>query len=412
MKLYFGLGISEAFAKGMSWLSLASLPLFVSPSKYGEITIIYSVLMMLFPLVLIGQDRVILSLRTKSDSQELFLSLSTCLFVSIILSGAISAYLIATEGLKPWAYLLIPFAALALAGNKILLCSLRNSSRYKAYSYNRIAYSTLRLLFVLISAAKFISITPYILAELIAALAATFQSKSTVKWQKIKFRAIVERVKEGLPLAIHGVSSGVLALSDRFLIGKFHSTEAVGNYNFSYTIASALVFSFAIISLVFEPRIYKSESNRELTSITSSCIKKMYAVGIPFSVLLSATYYFAFIFIDQYTPAPDVFFIILLAHLAMPIYLTSNYTLIRAGKAKTLLKCTFLAATTNIALNIIFIPIYGIVAAAITTLIGNLILAVLSLRAAKLSPLEGQPHSDGVKASQDKSKKTENTEKK
>ncbi|TEA79947.1 polysaccharide biosynthesis C-terminal domain-containing protein [Allopusillimonas ginsengisoli] len=371
-----GVGLSEAVARSCSWLSLALLPFFISPSDYGKIVLCYSLLMTLSPLVLMGQDRELLSAKTENIALEAFSAATVCMITSAILFllGAGSIPFIPEA---PLYLLYIPLVALLLSLNKILLCTYRTQSKFLQFSKNRLLYASTRLILVVTLSSYTGSTFLYLLAESFAAVFTSLKVFSVASWSKISFYTLRIRISKGLPIACHGISGILLSMSDRFILAHYLDSDAVGQYSFMYTFTSALTFAYAVIAIVFEPKIYKSNSILELSKTTTKCVIYMISLGCVLSVILSVCYFIATIYLEEYTYNPLIYCVLLAAHLIMPFYLVSNYTLIKIGRAKLLFFSSLIAMILNVALNVFLIPKYGITGAAYSTLAGNLALVVV-----------------------------------
>lgn len=361
-------GFSEFFSKILSWLSLAIIPLFASPTIYGEIVLYYSIIMFFVPVFLFGQDRLILR---QDETQEL---LNSFVFTSCI-------WLLFSFLLFLLDYLWVSVAALILTFNKIYLTYLRASERLKIFAINRFIYSISRFLLVIIAVYFFYSLKSYIFAEILAALLATslvcrilFSSGYIINIDYF------ERFKHGLPLMLHGVSLFGIALVDRFVLEKYSNFTVVGNYSFIYIFSSGLIFLYSIISIFQEKKIYKSESNEELISYSRQTLLQMFIIGILGAACSLLLYYslIRFNIVKGYGFYLNELILLILAHLVLPIYLVSNYILIQKGRSKYLLGCSVFALIINIIINFMLIPDYGLIGAVWSTLISNILLVILS----------------------------------
>lgn len=367
-KSFILISISEFSAKVLSWLSLAIIPLFASPTIYGEIVLYYSIIMFFVPVFLFGQDRLILR---RNETQEL---LNSFVFTSCI-------WLLFSFLLFLLDYLWVSVAALILTFNKIYLTYLRASERLKTFAINRFIYSISRFLLVIIAVYFFYSLKSYIFAEILAALLATllvcrllFSSGYTISID------YVQRFKHGLPLMLHGVSLFGIALVDRFILEKYSDFTVVGNYSFIYIFSSGLIFLYSIISIFQEKKIYKSESNEELISYSRQTLLQMFIIGILGAACSLLLYYslIRFNIVKGYGFYLNELILLILAHLVLPIYLVSNYILIQKGRSKYLLGCSVFALIINIVVNFMLIPDYGLIGAVWSTLVSNILLVILS----------------------------------
>ncbi|MBO3658606.1 polysaccharide biosynthesis C-terminal domain-containing protein [Acinetobacter haemolyticus] len=363
------IGVSEFFAKGISWLSLAVIPLFALPETYGQIVLYYSILVFFVPLFLFGQDRLILK---NNPEQEVVNSIVFSLIIWLLLSVFLYVF----------GYFLASIAGLVLALNKVYLTYFRANDNYKAYALNRILYSIFRFIFVVSVVYYIYSLDVYIFSEILSALLVTvglfiffIKRKSSLSFN------FKERFFHGTPLVLHGVSLLGVALVDRFILEIFTNFEVVGNYSFIYIFASGLIFLYSIVSIIQEKKIYKSDNIKQLIINSKKTLVLMLAIGF-FGAIVSALMYFLLIkssLVEGYGFYFNELLILIFAHMILPFYLVSNYILIQRNKAKYLLWCSLFAFFINALLNFMFIPVWGLKGAVWATLAANICLVLLSL---------------------------------
>lgn len=362
-------GLSEFFAKGVSWLSLAIIPFFTPPEIYGEIVLFYSIIIFFMPIYLFGQDRLIL----KNNPEE---EVTNSVVFSILIGLFLGLFFYFSD------YFLASFAGLMLAFNKIYLTYFRANESLKSYVLNRISYSIFRFLFVVFTVYFFYSLNNYIFSEIFAVFFATiglFVICFKSKW-KVSFN-FFDRLKHGFPLMLHGISLFGIALVDRFILERFTNYETVGNYSFIYIFASGLIFLYSIVGVINEKKIYKSIFLKDLLLNIKSTLVFMFLLGLVGSILSMILYLvlFNFEFVANYDFMLTELIVLLLAHLVLPFYLVSNYFLIQQGRSYLLLLCSFFALMINIILNIILIPRFGLQGAVYSTLFSNIILCIAVL---------------------------------
>ncbi len=176
-------------------------------------------------------------------------------------------------------------------------------------------------------------------------------------------------VKYSLPIIPHGISQMVLLQFDRIMINSMIGASAAGIYGFSYCVYSIVVLTGSSIDSAYGPWFYDKMKNKEYEAIKTNsndiafgmmllsslailiapeAIKilgsKDYWEGIYTAVPLVIAGYFSFLY-------------------CMPSSVEYYYE-----KTKIIAIGTSLAAIINIALNFVFINIFGYIAAAYTTL--------------------------------------------
>ena len=183
----------------------------------------------------------------------------------------------------------------------------------------------------------------------------------------------------GIPLIGLSVASYVLSSSDRYMIGFFMGADAVGIYSAGYQLAetSVSVFSSFLMTAFFPVIVQTFEkSGRESTQHLVSDLMGYYlmlALPVVFgvtllckemtSILLGKSFFAAY----QVLPvvSAGVFF------LGLSMYFNKSFEL--KEKTSHILSITMSASILNIALNLILIPMIGILGAALSTLISYML---------------------------------------
>lgn len=362
------IGLSEFFAKAISWLSLAIIPFFAKPEVYGEIVLYYSIILFFIPLYLFGQDRLILKNQPDTEVKNSLYFSSLILLITIV-------FLYYSD------FIFVGVASFFLALNKILLTYLRANNNFGNYSFNRVLYSILRLILVVFVVIYFYSLTNYLLAEMLAALIMSLGLFYIVFKNKEKnYINLYVRFKHGLPLMLHGVSLFGVALIDRFFLEFYTNFSIVGNYSFIYIFASGLVFLYSIVTILKEKEIYKSENDIVLVSRSKRSLILMVLIGVFGSIgsILLYVLINTFNLVNGYDYLIWELFVLIVAHLFLPFYLISNFIIIQKNRSNLLLICSVFSLLINVLLNYFLIPKFGLQGAVWATFIANLILAIIS----------------------------------
>jgi O-antigen/teichoic acid export membrane protein len=194
----------------------------------------------------------------------------------------------------------------------------------------------------------------------------------------------------GFPLIGLSLTMFVLNISDRYIILYLHSKEASGIYAANYSLASAayIMIMMGIMRAVY-PNVLSTWSKNDVKKtkeLLSGGVRYYLLISIPATVglvtlskpisqiLLSRPEYH-----DGYTvigwTAIGMLLFGLTEYCNKAWELTSN--------TKVILRNSLISGLINIALNIIFIPIYGYEVAAITTTISFAIYFILSYLGAR-----------------------------
>lgn len=185
-------------------------------------------------------------------------------------------------------------------------------------------------------------------------------------------------LKTGAPLIIHSVAKYVLDASDRILIGLFVGSAAVGIYGVLYSISSISLVFWSAINSALIPYIFESLKRGEEGKVR----------GVSTPLLVA----YAFVCLLLMLLAPEIVMLLatesygeaayLVPPIASGIFFTSLYNLysnLILYKERTVfvMLATIVAAASNIALNVILLPVFGYVAAAYATLASCCLLALM-----------------------------------
>ena len=174
------------------------------------------------------------------------------------------------------------------------------------------------------------------------------------------------------PLALTGVTFLFISKTDIVLLGYYMSSKDVGIYTAALSITGMLTFVGSAFEWIFLPVISKYFATGqldELKSLFKSSSKWMFLIVLPvfLFILLFSEEIIRLLFGVEYVEG-SLALIILAFGISMNMLtgLTGNM-LVGSGHTKLNLLSEIIGGITNISLNIMLIPIYGIIGAAIGT---------------------------------------------
>lgn len=197
-----------------------------------------------------------------------------------------------------------------------------------------------------------------------------------------------EYLKYGLaismPLVFHGIALNILSQSDRTMITWLADASQTGVYSLIYNFSMIATVITTSLDGVWVPWFTERLKNREIKSINDLAVDYInlmtYAmVGVMFvgpevvKLLASSKYWEGISIIPPVVLANYIIFAYTLYVNIEHFYKKTPYITVN----------TLIAAGSNLILNYIFIPLYGYVAAAYTTLFSYLLAFVLHARYAK-----------------------------
>jgi O-antigen/teichoic acid export membrane protein len=187
----------------------------------------------------------------------------------------------------------------------------------------------------------------------------------------------------GLPLIPNVVFEIIVASSDRYAIGFFMDAAAVGIYSAAYGIACVTLVSLRPILYILAPTVFKSYDEGkigEVKTYLSYSLKYFLMFSIPSVFGLSILAKPLLVTLTTSEFVSSGIFIVPLVALSMifeGVRAIYGEVLMLFKRTKIFGIASIIAGLINLVLNIALIPYFGIVAAAITTLISYCILGFI-----------------------------------
>ena len=384
--LYF---VGQAFQKAASFLLIPVWTYYLLPADYGIIGTLAAYGTLLHVLLMLGiYDAVVRHLYEfeKEPAEQKSYVFSNFVFLSAS-SGLILAGL-AIVGAHWWptissgAIPFRPFVILMLLTvwtgliSRMLLSLYQAQQRAMAYVTIEGAGFLLSIIFGLTFVAGYrMGAYGQILGALIAQVAVALVTIILLcrNWftTHLAWRHVGNALIFGFPLVPHLLSAWALTFVDRIMLEHFVPLQDVGFYNLGYNLGMGMLMLVTSINQAYQPYYYglmRSESapQKKIVKIVSGYVA---AVGL---VTLAGSL-FAGEIIRVMTPEKyqnAAMFVppIVLSYFLVGLYYFVGSPLFYFKKTKLLPFVTGAAAVFNIVLNLVFIPKYGAIAAAWTTL--------------------------------------------
>ena len=212
--------------------------------------------------------------------------------------------------------------------------------------------------------------------------------KSSIKFKDISFfdldfKWIKKGIKISIPFFLGTIAYKAIEYSDRYMIDWFLEKEDVGIYSF-YTnfanIVNIVVNTITITLLV--PNLLRSVSTgiaEDIKAKTKNFSKELYLAtfGISFIIILLIYPTLVWLGKEEFSNEIRIYFIVLVANIIFNISLLYHFLLYAYKKDKLIFRPTLYACIINIVLNVIFIPRFGIVAAALSTLVSFAVILIM-----------------------------------
>jgi O-antigen/teichoic acid export membrane protein len=194
-------------------------------------------------------------------------------------------------------------------------------------------------------------------------------------WRLAPRAQLVPALKFGLPTIVHGAAFMVLASGDRLIIERLMGPAQTGRYQVAYTLGILAFSSLQSLNSAWGPLIHGAEVRdrwgylvRSLPMMYQAALAMTWVGGLlaPIAIAVLAPPSF-----DRAQLVP-VAVIVLGSSIPMVSYLAGVHVLLHVRRSATTALATFVGALINVVANFALVPVFGLVGAALATLIGYL----------------------------------------
>ena len=391
------IGIVNIFISLSAIILLPILTKNLSIQNYGIWVQTSITIILLSNIITLGlPDTMVRFLSGENDSEKLQNGIFSIIIVVIIFAMISSVILLILA--KPLsvvlfnndytvALLLIPIIFL-YSLNIILINIFRTLNQIKTYSLFLLVQTYLNLLLILYFVLHGYGIVGALMALLISYLFITISAfilvRSFIKFKKPNLSVVKEYLSFGMPTLPSALSYWIVDSSDRYLIGIFLSIAFVGYYSPGYnlgTLILMLMYPFNVLLLPILSKCYDNNEKDKIKIYMRYTQKYFLLLAIQSAVGLSLLSHTILNLLTTQAIAANGYYITPFVAFSTIIFgLYMNFTQIIYLEKKTHISASIwmLGAIINITLNIIFLPIYGIIGAAVSTLIAFSIILVIS----------------------------------
>jgi len=189
----------------------------------------------------------------------------------------------------------------------------------------------------------------------------------------------------GLPLLTIGLFDILINSSDRYVIGFFKGAASVGIYSATYNIGLlAIVFIFPI-AYILSPTVFKLFDEGKIDKVKmylSYSLKYFLLFSIPsvFGLTILAKTMLKSFATPEFVLFNSMFIVlwVALSSIFYGVYAIYGQILMLQKNTKFFILAFGVGAVANLILNVIFVPYFGVIAAAATTLLAYFIVAFLT----------------------------------
>ena len=365
-----------------------------TPDDYGIISLVQVTISFLAAFMILGTDNASARyyLGTKIDHERKVIASTTLIFRALTLvagclifiyySKDISQLIFKTDAYSK--YLIIAAAALPFVQCGALYQNmLRFNFRSISYAIISVAslFVTVSLTILFVLQLK-LGITGIFMATLVSAivfLGVNFLVTRGYFSFTFSARKLKELLQYGIPLVPYGFTIYLIQNCDRYFLSYFSTLEEVGLYSLGLGLASLLVVFFAGTGLAWGPFVFSTYKEADIKAIYSKVMN--YLISATFLAVVGLSLFSREIlmvfttpkFFDAYTVVP--FLALYLAFYHLGLFISIGISI--SKKTYHFTWVSVLTAGVNIGLNFLLVPLYGMIGAAIATLICSIVWFVL-----------------------------------
>jgi O-antigen/teichoic acid export membrane protein len=254
---------------------------------------------------------------------------------------------------------------------------------FKAVKYDALIFNIIdrvaKISFFLISLALIYRLYGALIAFMAGALSTVILSFWLIRRRIFpdyrKYRRIPvgrELLSFSWPLALTGFTFLFVSKTDKIMLGYFMTSQDVGIYMPALVLSNLLVFVATAFKYIFLPVASEFFTRNDISGLErlyKSTSKWIFMVVTPLFllILLFPKEIITILYGSEYTGG-YIALVVLAFGIAMNDFAgTAGNILVGGGHTKLNLACEIIAAVTNVLLNIILIPVYGIAGAALAT---------------------------------------------
>ena len=366
----------------------AILTRFLSPDLYGDIDVLISVMTLTSTVALLGLvqgiPRYISRLDSAPDRRGIWVGggvvavTAGCITCALIWVWAPTLAAALTESVDSVSLLrLLAMSIPMLVAVRVGIGAIRGheNTRYRVYTQD-LLYPLSRILFITImfvGGIRIIAVGYGYLGALALALVATYGLLSRLEplVGEVRFR-MRELVKFSLPLAVSTVLAQLLTRIDTVMLGYFRPSREVGLYGAAYPLASAMVIVLGVFGYLYLPLASRLESTGNSESVEPIYrITTRWVYVLTFPLLLTFLVFPAdvinIVFGPAYTSGALALSILAVGFFTNAAFGRSRETLSAVGTTRFVLFSNIFGVVVNVVLNLLLIPTYGFIGAAIAS---------------------------------------------
>lgn len=388
IKNTFILFLGKFCTQFISFLLIPIYTQFLISEDYGYVDLIQTYVMLIVPIIILRLDSGVFRFLIDSREDELEKKniISSCIifvFFQIILFTIILIILNVFFEIKYFKYVILNSVSIAISN--VLLQISRGIGKNISYSISSIisGLSTLVLNIIFIVVLKYDGrsiLAASFIGNIICSIYLLYKI-DVFKYLRIKdynFKKISNVLKYSIPMIPDGLSWWIINVSDRTFITLIIGAAANGIYAISSKFSNVLFSIFQIFNMSWQESASLHIDDKDNVEFFSSILNSSYKLffSICIFILGIMPYIFDLVIGNSYFNAYYYIPILLLGNLFNAFANVIGGVYIAKKNSTEVAKTTFIAAIINIVINLLFINKFGLYAAAISTLLSYVFLAI------------------------------------
>lgn len=176
-----------------------------------------------------------------------------------------------------------------------------------------------------------------------------------------------------IPLMATSILAMVITWTDTLMLGYFKGPEVVGLYNGALPLATLIPIALSSMGFIYVPiasSLYGKGQICEMGRVYQVLTKWVFSISFPifFILFLFPGTVLIVLFGPNYIDASLALRILAIGFIFHTFLGLNGLSLVVLGKSRTAMVATIIGAVSNVILNAILVPIYGIVGAAIASM--------------------------------------------
>ena len=200
----------------------------------------------------------------------------------------------------------------------------------------------------------------------------------------ISIKSNKELVMYSIPLVLNTFVFLVILWTDTIMLGYFKNASDVGIYNAALPTAQLMLVIPNALVVLFLPilsELYAQEKTHMFSSLYKTITKWIFGINLALLIIFVAfsREILTVLFGKEYSAGSGILVLVSICYFVFYLFLTSNRILLALEKTKSVFYITLIGAVSNFVFNLVLIPTYGIMGAAIGTGASLIIMAIILL---------------------------------